>query len=75
MVQRQNSWWKGTLDQGGIPVVTVLPSKNPQLNGGSQQFLYIFTLGKCFSMLSYRTAHLIKGKHIYHLITACFMAT
>lgn len=26
-------------------------------------------------MLSYQAAHLIKSKHIYHLIKACFMAT
>lgn len=46
-----------------------------QQNSSGQQFLYIFTLGKCFSTLSYREAHLIKGKHIYRLIKACFMAT
>lgn len=61
-------WWSEV-----FPFQLCLPLESQQ-NGSGQQFLYIFTLGKWSSMLSYRAAHLIKGKHMYHLIKACFMA-
>lgn len=51
-----------------------LPQESQQ-NGDGQHFLHIFTLGKWSSMSLYPEAHLIKGKHIYHLIKACLMAT
>lgn len=41
---------------------------NPNRPSSGQYFLSIFTLGKWSFMLSYPAAHLIKGKHIYHLI-------
>lgn len=62
------------IGERGVPVTDVLLTRIPT-KWSDQQFLYIFTLGKWSFMLSYQTAHLIKSKHIYHLIKACFMAT
>lgn len=61
------SEWK----EWGAPV---LPSRIPT-NGSGRHFLYIFTLGKPSSMFLYPESHLIKGKHIYHLIKAWLMAS